>query len=513
MKRDLTLLFLLSSLLWGFNFSHLFKKPNSRLKVICDENKEKIYLDDKFKTECSDGDEIFLVMYEGEHTLVVKTEPSKEHSYYYFETKFKIGDGVEKTIKVNTKKYYTKQFFIENAKKSLAYKFLYLENYPNDSFAQQIRKKLKGTWQKTFTKNVIPVKIIATNEENFIILGTFNIYNKNSKKYIVVNKIDKNGNLLWTKNFKSKNDLYAKAIYKTKNNNFIIIGEIKDLNNISTIYILKIDENGNKIWEKTIKTIFKADRNNPYSLKYSKQTKDENVLIIFETQQYHTKINKINVTNGKTIWSYDFYGEDPYDIKEIKDKDYLVINRYDILEINYNKPIYKKWRDGKSYLTYKVWEKSIKLESDFATSVLTKIITFFIINNNEFIQIIEPDKSYEIAKITKFDKDSKILWKKIIKVPELMDRDMWLFDEPKITSYTKVKDGILFSAGPGYDPYLFKIDNNGNVVWNSMLCINHTCKVNSILPIKDGVVVSGTKDDKLWVMKIDANLLNKLMEK
>jgi len=512
MKRDLTLLFLLSSLLWGFNFSHLFKKPNSRLKVICDENNEKIYLDDKFKTECSDGDEISLVMYEGEHTLVVKTEPSKEHSYYYFETKFKIGDGVEKTIKVNTKKYYTKQFFIENAKKSLAYKFLYLENYPNDSFAQQIRKKLKGTWQKTFTKNVIPVKIIATNEENFIILGTFNIYNKNSKKYIVVNKIDKNGNLLWTKNFKSKNDLYAKAIYKTKNNNFIIIGEIKDLNNISTIYILKIDENGNKIWEKTIKTKYKIDKYSPSSLRYSMQTKDGNVLIIFRTylnKQYHKKINKINTITGKSIWSYEFRGDDPYDMKEINDKDYLTIDNYYISEINFNKPIRKKYGYGKSYISYTLWKKKIKLESEYGD----KLITYFIINNNEFVELVKPDNSYKIAKITKFDINSKILWKKIIKVPELMDRDMWLFDEPKITSYTKVKDGILFSAGPGYDPYLFKIDNNGNVVWNSMLCINHTCKVNSILPIKDGVVVSGTKDDKLWVMKIDANLLNKLMEK
>ena len=76
---------------------------------------------------------------------------------------------------------------------------------------------------------------------------------------------------------------------------------------------------------------------------------------------------------------------------------------------------------------------------------------------------------------------------------------------------------MLFSACIGslgyYEPYIFKIDNNGNIVWKSMLCINHICKVNSILPIKDKVVVSGIKDGKLWVMKIDANLLNKYMEK
>lgn len=511
MKKNLILLFFFSSLLLGFDFSHLFKKPNSHLKVVCDEDKEKIYLDNKFKTTCNEGDEISLTMYEGEHTLVVKTEPSKDYSYYYFETKFKIGDGVEKTIKVDAKKFYTKQFFVKNAKKSIAYKFLYLEQYPNDSLSQKIKKELQDTWQKTFAKNIIPVKIISANN-GFIILGTFINKDKDGKKYLVVYKINKNGNLLWQKNFKTKNDTFAKAIYKTKNDNYLIIGETKDYNNIYSIYLLKINKNGNKVWEKIINTNYKKSKYDDYgSLIYSMKTKDGNILIIFNNENYKTKINKINSTNGKILWSYNARFNNPYDIKEIKDKDYLMINEDNILEVNYNKPIHKKIY-GKTYTIYKVWEKPIKVESKYGD----KLITYFIINNNEFVRLNQSDNQFiSLAEITKFDKNSKILWKKTIEVPENME--IGIFYKPEITSYAKTKDAILFSASTSlfksYEPYLFKIDNNGNIVWESMLCINHACRINSILPLRNGVIISGTKDNKLWVMKVDKNLLDKFVEK
>jgi len=513
MKKKLFILVVFSSLLWGFNFSHFFKKPNSHLKIICNEDKEKIYLDNKFKTTCNEDDEISLTMYEGDHTLVVKTEPSKDYSYYYFKTKFKIGDGVEKTIKIDAKKFYTKQFFIENAKKSIAYKFLYLKQYPNDALSQQIKRELQGTWQKTFAKNIIPIKIISTNN-GFIILGTFINRDKDTKKYLIVYKIDKNGDILWTNNFKTKDDTFAKSIYNTKDGNYLIIGEIKNYNNIYSIYMLKIDKNGKKIWEKTIKTNYRKEyKNDSDSLQYSMKTKDDNILLIFNIKKYKSKINKVNSINGKILWNYDVRFSDPYDMKEIKDKDYLIINSYDILEVNYNKPIYKKFFNGKTHKIYKVWEKPIKIESKYGD----KILAYFVINNDEFIRLNQSDNHFiNLAEITKFDKKSKVLWKKTIKIPKLMDKDMGLLDKPKITSYTKEKNSILFSAcieSLGYyEPYIFKVDNNGNVVWTSMLCINDTCKINSILSLKNGVIVSGTKDNKLWVMKVDKNLLDKFVE-
>lgn len=78
-----------------------FSYAVSQVKVICDKDGESVYLDGKYKADCNKREVITLFTKLGKHKVIVK-KINKDESYYYFERVFKIGDEVEKIIKVKS---------------------------------------------------------------------------------------------------------------------------------------------------------------------------------------------------------------------------------------------------------------------------------------------------------------------------------------------------------------------------------------------------------------------------
>jgi len=111
---------------------------------------------------------------------------------------------------------------------------------------------MTSTWQKTFggSKWDEAGAIIPTKDNGFIVTGlTFSFGNGKGDVYLI--KIDKNGNKIWQKTFGgSKND-EAYAITPTKDGGFIVAGYTESFGNGKDVYLIKIDKNGNKIWQKT----------------------------------------------------------------------------------------------------------------------------------------------------------------------------------------------------------------------------------------------------------------------
>ena len=105
--------------------------------------------------------------------------------------------------------------------------------------------------------------IIATNDGNFIIVGDTRSADKDVSKNngaadIWILKVSKEGNLIWEKTIGGSSFEVAKAIYKTQDNGFLIAGSSRSLDNgfqnkgQNDALILKIDENGNLLWQKTV---------------------------------------------------------------------------------------------------------------------------------------------------------------------------------------------------------------------------------------------------------------------
>jgi WD40 repeat protein len=108
---------------------------NSQLKIICDIDGEKVYVDKEFKGTCDADDPILIIVSSGKHNVEVK-KINEDKSYYYFNKTVEVGDGVRLTIEVNAKKVYTDDYYYYKAKKEKnpdAY-WEYLQKYPKGKY-------------------------------------------------------------------------------------------------------------------------------------------------------------------------------------------------------------------------------------------------------------------------------------------------------------------------------------------------------------------------------------------
>jgi len=108
-------------------------------------------------------------------------------------------------------------------------------------------------WEKTFDafgmkKNDIAYAITPTKDGGFIVAGcTEALDNGESRVYLI--KIDENGNIIWEHVFSGETTY---AITPTGDGGFIAAGYTKSFGNgKSDVYLLKIDEDGNITWEET----------------------------------------------------------------------------------------------------------------------------------------------------------------------------------------------------------------------------------------------------------------------
>ena len=107
-------------------------------------------------------------------------------------------------------------------------------------------------WNKTYGgKNVEWGKCVMEVHDGYIIVGTTYSYGTGEKDVWLI-KTDEYGNEIWNKTFGGESAEYGNSIIKSDDGGYVIVG-----NTISygagffDIYLLKTDEYGNEIWNKT----------------------------------------------------------------------------------------------------------------------------------------------------------------------------------------------------------------------------------------------------------------------
>ena len=119
-------------------------------------------------------------------------------------------------------------------------------------------QNLKITWEKIYSSGEIN-SIISIPEGGYLLVGNGSSPSGNSSDILII-RIDENGNQIWEKKFGG--DLRDNGIKIVKQGNgFIVCGDTKSDNSgnktttnkgYTDIWVLKIDINGNKIWEKNL---------------------------------------------------------------------------------------------------------------------------------------------------------------------------------------------------------------------------------------------------------------------
>ena len=91
-----------------------------------------------------------------------------------------------------------------------------------------------------------------TSEKGFIIAGTSSSFGDGSTSFYLV-KTDSNGTYQWSKTYGSTNNDWCKSIEKTKDNGYLLCGYSNSYSNFDYDgFIVKVDSNGNALWQKTI---------------------------------------------------------------------------------------------------------------------------------------------------------------------------------------------------------------------------------------------------------------------
>lgn len=96
--------------------------------------------------------------------------------------------------------------------------------------------------------------LLQTDDGGYIIASnTYSYGAGNSDIYII--KTDSSGDVIWTKTYGNQGDDEVKAIIKANDTGYILTGsmnkKVNGINDTSSVFIMKIDLQGNQIWNKT----------------------------------------------------------------------------------------------------------------------------------------------------------------------------------------------------------------------------------------------------------------------
>ena len=136
-------------------------------------------------------------------------------------------------------------------------------------------------WAKIFggKKNEKAYSVIQI-EDGYIIAGYTESLGAGKKDFLII-KIDNNGKKIWHNTFGGKKDEEARAIRQTKDEGFIIVGYTESYGKgKKDIWIVKTDKDGNKLWTKTYGG---AKNEEAYSIQ---QTKDGGYIIAGYTESF-----------------------------------------------------------------------------------------------------------------------------------------------------------------------------------------------------------------------------------
>ncbi|HOJ93459.1 MAG TPA: hypothetical protein PKW23_07370 [Dictyoglomaceae bacterium] len=286
----------------------------------------------------------------------------------------------------------------------------------------------------------------------YILVGETTSYGSGGKDVYVV-KIDRKGNPIWEKSFGGPKDDFSYSVIKA-NIGYLIVGGTKSFGKGNTdLYLLKIDEEGNLIWQKTY-----GGKGVDEGWRISK-TSDGNYVIVGRTTSfgkgnYDFYILKVD-DDGEIIWEKAFGREGSdygYDIVEAPDGSILAVGTSNSFSEDQDVYIVKIDKEGNP-----LWEKIFGCKNfDFAYSVIFTGDGYLVVgNSNSFSET--PDL-YLLKINTKGDK----IWEKVYGGNG--------YDTAFYVTYIGKGESLVVGAtnskGAGNsDAYVVKIDKNGNLLW------------------------------------------------
>ena len=200
-----------------------------------------------------------------------------------------------------------------------------------DLYIAKLSLNGKLLWQKSFggDRDEFAGGIAGTNDGGVLAVGSTESFSKKGYRDIYIVRLDKDGNEVSVKTIGGKLNDDAKALTRTADGNFIIVGsrELKHSGD-ADFFIMKLNQKGEKIWARTL-----GQNENDVLLSVA-PTPNGGIVATGKTRSYNSEQTDLAVMNfnkkGKLIW-FKIYGFKYYDegtaITMTKDGGYVVAGK------------------------------------------------------------------------------------------------------------------------------------------------------------------------------------------
>ena len=346
--------------------------------------------------------------------------------------------------------------------------------------------------------------IQETTDGGYIIAGDFGFEYPNFDHYVWVLKLDSNGNIVWQKTYGGSDSGIANSIQETTDGGYVVAGATASFGAGSgDVWVLKLDSNGNIVWQKT----YGGSRGDiAYSIQ---KTTDGGYVVAGKTKSFGDSIGDVLIikldSNGNVIWQKTYGGSSldiAYSIQETTDGSYVVAGQTLSFGAG-NNDVWVLKLDSNGNI---VWQKTYGgAGSESAKSIQETTDGGYVVTgtNGSF-------SAHSNSWTIKLDSNGTVLWQKIYGEND---------DEDSMSSIQETTDGgyvvagatASFGAGSG-DVWVLKLDSNGNVVWQKTYGGTRWDRAFSIQETTDGgYVVAGYTESVvigpsgIFVLRLDSN--------
>jgi hypothetical protein len=343
------------------------------------------------------------------------------------------------------------------------------------------------SWEATFggSANDFATSVQQTADSGYIVVGSTWSYGAGQVDIYLV-KTDMNSNVVWERTFGGSDNDYGHSVRQTADGGYIIIGETWSFGaGEIDVYLIKTDENGAVVWEKTFGG---SDSDLGFSVF---NTPSGDFIIVGETQSYGAGQQDVYLIktdeNGVVIWEKTFGGSDNdlgYSVQQTTDRGYIIAG----ITSSYGSGAYDVYLIKTDENGNGIWEKTFGgTIYDYGTSVEQISDGGYIITG--WKQSV--GTSYFDVYLIKADANGNVIWEKTFGGS---DTDLGLSVQ-QTTDKGYIIAGITSSYGSGSsDVYLIKTNENGDKVWERVLGGSLGEEGRSVQQTSDGgYIVTGWK--------------------
>ncbi len=187
------------------------------------------------------------------------------------------------------------------------------ENSDRDLYVAKLNLEGKVLWENSFggSRDEHAGGIAATNDGGSLIVGDSESYSRRGAKDIYILRLDKNGKEISKRIIGAEKSEEARALTRTADGNFMMVGAREvTRSGDSDFFLMKLDQDGNKIWAKTL------GQNDQDILNAVTPTPDGGIVATGSTRSYNSEQTDLAVMYfnkaGKLIW-FKIYGFKYYD--------------------------------------------------------------------------------------------------------------------------------------------------------------------------------------------------------